>query len=379
MAKPDKNDESSELDDFFDAEIKKIEAAEKQAKKDAEKKPAKKVEVSEEDRALYDLLGAYAGKRAAQAIDTGVRRLPEPAAAPMRSAGFNTAGMGPVDAPRVPPAPPMQPTMPQAPVGQPQGMPRPVVGGPAGPVSAGPVSPLTQMGGSATANYGKAFGLTDIEANRALDMSKNPGGANDLINQRRQAMQKIQSMGGGFVENPNYGGIMTPDQSVGKGPKASFAQQPAIAPNPDLPGGRPAGLSAVPTAQPVSAAPPAPPVPQKPGALSAALAGGKAILGSPAVSGALGGLSAADSTQEFMKRQAAGDVPGQIMAGAGVVGGAASMAPHPLVKVLGAALSAASPLSLYLYDKVKNSQPPLPKPRIPEPGTNLPPVEFIAR
>lgn len=362
MAKPDKNDESSELDDFFDAEIKKIEAADKQAKKDAEKKPAKKVEVSEDDRMLYDLLGAYAGKRAAQAIDTGVRRLPEPAAAPMRSAGFNTAGMGPAGSPRMAPPPPPAPMSPPPAMG----MPSPVAGGPAGPVG-GPASPLQQMGGSATANYGKAFGLTDIEANRALDMTKNPGGANDLINQRRQAMQKIQSMGGGFVENPNYGGIMTPQQSVGGGPRASFVQSP----------GAPGGMSQLPPSAPVSAAPPAPPMPQKPGALSAALSGGKAILGSPAVSGALGGLGVAESGQEFMKRQAAGDIPGQIMAGAGVLGGAASMAPHPLVKILGGALSAASPLSLYLYDKIKN--PPLPKPRVPEPGTNLPPVEFIAR
>lgn len=361
MAKPDKDD-STELDDFFEAELDRIEAAEKKEKKEADKKPPKKVEVSEEDRALYDLLGAYAGKRAAQSMDAGVRRMPEPAAAPMRSAGFNTAGMGPVNAPRVPSAPAM-PSAPSAGV-----MPSPVAGGPAGPVG-GPASPLNQMGGSGTANYGKAFGLTDIEANRALDMTKNPGGAHDLINQRTQGMNKIQSMGGGFVENPNYGGIMTPQQSAGAGPRESFRQNPAA----------PGGMSQLPPRQPVSAVPPAPPVPQKPGALSAVLAGGKAVLGSPAVSGALGGLGMAESGQEFMKRQQQGDIPGQVMAGMGVAGGAAAMAPHPLAKILGGALSAASPLSLYLYDKIKNSQPPLPKPRVPEMGTNLPPVEFIAR
>ena len=96
-------------------------------------------------------------------------------------------------------------------------------------------------------------------------------------------------------------------------------------------------------------------------------------MGSPVVSGALGGLGAAESGQEFMKRRAEGDVPGQFMAGLGVAGGMAAMAPNPLVKILGGALSAASPLSLYLYDKIKN--PPLPKPRVPELGTNLPPVE----
>ena len=96
---------------------------------------------------------------------------------------------------KAPPAPGMPPqAMPpqgMPPQGMPpQGMPRPVAGGPAGPVG-GPAGPLTQMGGPGAYNYGKAFGLTDIEAGRALDMTKNPGGANDLINQRRQAMQKI--------------------------------------------------------------------------------------------------------------------------------------------------------------------------------------------
>jgi hypothetical protein len=218
------------------------------------------------------------------------------------------------------------------------------------------------MGGSGTANYGKAFGLTDIEANRALDMTKNPGGVHDMTTQRAQALQKIQQMGGGYADNTRYRGIITPEQSAASGQRASFVQSP----------GAPGGMTQLPPPQPVSAVPPAPP---RPGALSSVLSGGKAILGSPAVSGALGGLGAAESGQEFMKRQAAGDMPGQIMAGMGVAGGAAAMAPHPLVKVLGGALSAASPLSLYLYDKIKNSPQPLPKPRVPEPGTNLPPVE----
>jgi hypothetical protein len=351
-------EQDDELEEFFNTQVASIEAAAKKEakdKKEAEKKPPKKVEVSENDRILYDLLGAYAGKRAAQAMDRGVSRPPTPTAAPSVLA-----------------APPVQPTMPPAPGAQPPAMARPVAGGPAGPVG-GPVSPLNQMGGSGTYNYGKAFGLTDIEAGRALDMTKNPGGVNDLTAQRRQALQKIQQMGGGYAENPRYGGIMTPEQGVGKGPKESFAQKPAVPPSPDMPGGRPAGLAQLPPPQPVSAIPPAPPAPPKPGALSAALSGGKAFLGSPVVSGALGGLGAAESGQEFMKRRAEGDVPGQFMAGMGVAGGMAAMAPNPLVKILGGALSAASPLSLYLYDKIKN--PPLPKPRVPDPGTNLPPVE----
>jgi hypothetical protein len=67
-----------------------------------------------------------------------------------------------------------------------------------------------------------------------------------------------------------------------------------------------------------------------------------------------------------MKRQAAGDVPGQIMAGMGVAGGGLALVPNPMTKALGAALASASPLSLYLYDKIKampkNSDMPEPTP-----------------
>lgn len=84
--------------------------------------------------------------------------------------------------------------------------------------------PINQAGGSATFNYGKAFGLPDIEAARALDMTKQAGGANELIAKRREAMQRVQQMfPGEFVENPRFGGLMTPDPSVGAGPRAPYA------------------------------------------------------------------------------------------------------------------------------------------------------------
>jgi hypothetical protein len=145
-------------------------------------------------------------------------------------------------------------------------------------------------------------------------------------------------------------------------------------------------------------------MPAKPGALSqiggVLKQGAGAVLNAPGVSGALGGLGMAESGQEFMKRQAAGDVPGQVMAGAGVLGGGLAMVPNPMAKALGAALATVSPLSLYLRDKIGapsdapelteqdrmiNSRPafgiypqmprPQLRPRIPAPGTNMPPVE----
>jgi hypothetical protein len=351
--------------------------------------------IPEADRYLLDLLGAYGGKKAAGMLDAGVRRMPEPSASTMRGVGFNTAGLGPANALRMPPMAAGAP--PPAPMG---GMPMPVAGGPAGPVG-GPASALPQKSGSGVFNYGKAFDLTDIEAGQALDMTKKPGGVHDLTSQRRDALQTIQQMGGGYSENPRYGGLMTPDRSVGSGPRASFVQQPAIPPNPDLPGGRQPGLAQIPTPQPVSTTPPAPP---RPSPLSQAAGvlkqGAGAVLNAPGVSGALGGLGMAESGQEFMKRQAAGDVPGQFMAGMGVAGGALAMVPNPMAKALGAALATASPLSLYLRDKIGalsdapelteqdrmiNSRPafgmypqmprPQLRPRTFAPGENMPPVE----
>jgi hypothetical protein len=285
-------------------------------------------------RIAADVMGAGAGAALSKGLDvasnvgkTGeaIRQLPGALAAAQ-------AGM------------PQAPGAPAAP-----GMPRPAVGGPAGPVG-GPAGPLTQMGGSGAYNYGKAFGLTDIEAGRATDMSKQPGGASDLIAKRTEALQKIQNMGGGFVENPNYGGIMTPDKSVGGGPRASFVQGSG-------------GLSQLPPTAPISATPPPPP--PGPGPLSQAAGalkqGAGAVLKSPIVSGALGGLSMAESAQEAQKRVQDQDTTGAVIAGSGGLGGAMQMMPNPQMKVLGAMISAASPLTLYLRDNLKK-QTPMPDP-----------------
>jgi hypothetical protein len=344
--------------------------AKKSDAKGADKKPLSETSIKDlnipvEDRYLLDLLGAYGGKKAAQMLDAGVRKMPEIPAPTMPN-----AGSGAVVEPRR--APPQalgafdqlfrEGTGGGAPSpAQTRVMPTPVAGGPAGPVG-GPAGPLQQMGGSATANYGKKFGLTDIEAGRALDMTKQAGGVHDLTTQRREGLQRVQQLGGGYVENPRFGGIMTPDQGAGRGPRATYVQNPT------------GGLSQLPPSQPIPSTPmppQAPPqAPQQPGTLAKVGQGLKtgagAVLNAPGVSGALGGLSMAESGQEYMKRQAAGDLPGQVMAGMGVVGGGLGLVPNPMTKALGAALATASPLSLYLYDKIKampkNSDVPPPTP-----------------
>jgi len=130
-------------------------------------------------------------------------------------------------APTVPPAPPtVTPTASQAPsLLGPSGAPMtPPGGAPAMPPGGAPLRP--PMGGTATQNYGKAFGLTDIEAQRATDMTKQAGGVHDLTTQRRQALNTLQERfpSDRFIENPRYGGLMTPEPSVGGGPRAQYVQ-----------------------------------------------------------------------------------------------------------------------------------------------------------
>lgn len=108
--------------------------------------------------------------------------------------------------------------------------------------------------------------------------------------------------------------------------------------------------------------PPAEPVPgplQR--ATGVATRGLSAMGSSPVLSGALGGLGAAEGAQEFQQRYKAGDVPGMFLSGMGTVGGLASAFPNPIVRGIGMTMSGVSPLTLYLLDKMRasgNAPPP---------------------
>jgi hypothetical protein len=281
-------------------------------------------------RLAADAIGMGAGAALAKGLDVA-QNVGDTAAAIRQIPGALAAAQAP-SAPS---------TAPTAPAGAP--MARPVAGGPAGPVG-GPASPLQQMGGPGSFNYGKAYGLTDIEAGRALDMTKQTGGVHDLTTQRREGLGRVQQLfPNQFVENPNYGGIMTPQQGGGGVPRANFVQGPA-------------GLTPIPVGAPVSAVPPpvAPP-PSSPGPLSR-VAGrtAGAVLRSPITMGSLGGLSIAESGQETQARLKQGDDTGAAIAAAGGLGGMMQMMPNPKIRAIGAAVSAASPLTQYLRDKFRS-------------------------
>ena len=160
---------------------------------------------------------------------------------------------------------------PAGPGGAPMGLPGAPVSGPGAPGMTPPGgAPLTPGGtrpppfaaqpgapgafpraagpGQGVVNTGRAFGLTPIEAQLATGMTKQEGGVWDLINKAQEGRGRVAQMGGGFVENPMFSGIMTPEQSAGRGPRASYVSTPG-------------GLQAIPTPSPV------PTVPPKPGGL----------------------------------------------------------------------------------------------------------------
>jgi hypothetical protein len=177
-------------------------------------------------------------------------------------------------------------------------------------------------------NYAKAAGLTDIEAAQALDMTKNQGGVHDLSGKRTESLQRINQIAPGFVENPNYGGLMTSSGSAGGGPRESFAFRA-----PEIEDGRvvsQGGMAPVPTSQPVNATPPppatvAPPLqPKKPNMASRVLG---SVAGSPPVMGGLAAYGVGYNAQDAYNRAQDKDYVGATKSGLGALASGATLIP----------------------------------------------------
>jgi hypothetical protein len=197
---------------------------------------------------------------------------------------------------------------------------KPVAGGPAGPVG-GPAS----SGAKWLQNWG------------GISKEGFSGGVPDAAAQYNKMKPQGQIMQGLAKK-----GLLTPQPvqpGVFTGGQLSISGQPPVAP------------------------PVAPP--QAPGPLSQAAGalkqGASAVLRSPLASGAMGGFSMAESGQEAEKRMQTGDTTGAMIAGTGALGGAMQMMPSPQLKVIGAMVSAASPLTLYLRENLRK-QTPMPDP-----------------
>lgn len=273
------------------------------------------VEVSEEDltkqktRIMTDVLGAGAGAVAAKGLQVGsdVMETAKAIGANARAqAAAAQAGMAPGAA--------------GAPGARPGGLPAPQ-----GPLQGPPA------GGKMTQNWIGAQDTTG--AYRDVGMkARSMGEAHQMKEAAIQAENKIRQIAPEMRQVPERAGLFLPEQT-GSGPRG--ARTVPIGPPPQPPG--PGALQKV---------------------TEAAKTGAGAVARSPVTMGALGGLGAAESGQEFYSRYKQGDIPGMVLSGLGTVGGLASAVPHPIVRGIGVGVSTVSPLALYLLDKMRGKVPP---------------------
>ena len=296
------------------------------------------IDAQEKRQAQMIGAGTGAGISATRAAGSGAGAVLE-AGANRVGQGFRAGMQG-----KTPPAPPA----PSAGVPSPSGGPPQSVvrlpiqsGGPdGGRLAAGQT-------GTMPYNYAKSAGLTDIEAGRALDMTKQTGGVHDLTTQRREGTQRIQQLfpGEKYVENPRYGGLLTLDQGAGSGPRQSFKVQgplpaadlpPNFMPGPAAP--PPQGtLVQLPPRQPVSTAPIPPKGPSgldvvtdmfkgmmKPVA-AVASAVSKYVLPPLALASAAG--EGVNIAQQARRPEGQRDTTGMMLSGANIVGSGLSMFP----------------------------------------------------
>lgn len=217
----------------------------------------------------------------------------------------------------------------------------PTITGGLQPPSGAPVAPEGMprpSGGSGTFNWGKAFGLGDIEAGRATAMGGAPGSADELIKQRAAALQKLQGMGPatGMMEDPTRGGLMVPQQTPYTGPRGPEGQ---------IGGAKP---------------PPVSPVTPKPaGALEEVTSLFRRLAATPlmryalpAAGGALSAGEAVRAAQELRKDQP--DYLTAGLSGAGALGGLMSM--FPATAPVGIPLAVGSGLGQFARERARENE-----------------------
>jgi hypothetical protein len=303
--------------------------------------PPAEADMSGADRAAQFLFGGAGATVGTAVAGKGAYDVQKTATAATRAGAEETARIAahrnaPNAAPPSGPKPPLGSTIMRQPIPS---------GGPdAGRLAAGQT-------GTMPYNYAKAAGLTDIEAGRALDMTKQTGGVHDLTTQRREGLNKVQSMfpGEKYVENPRYGGLLTPDQGVGGGPRQSFKVQGAL-PAADVPPNFMPGPNAPPPAGSLVQLPkpvPIPTTPPPPSMGARVMSGldsvtdlfkgmmrpitsavgtvGKYAL--PPLAGLSAGLDVADIAHEYDKPEDQRDYTKMGLKAASAVGGGLSMFP----------------------------------------------------
>jgi len=316
----------------------------------------------EQDRRMGQIYGGGAGaavsayrmgKAGAKDVATALGEASETG----RITAQTRAGLPPGGMP--PAAPPGAPAAPQSVVRVPGGAPGGLPGGPT-QLGAPGTYPTATGPGSATFNYGRVYGLPEIEAGKALGTGKAEGEVWDLLNKRQQALTNIQQRfpGDTFIENPRYGGIMTPAPSAGGGPRQSFVNQP---PTPAAPGQPPqaGGLRPLPPRQPVPTTPVQPTglqaVTQELKSLARPVISGAATAGRyivPPLALAGAGGEAADVYSELRKED-----PDYIKAGlSGLAGLSGVAALFPPLTIPATAVGGSAALINYLREQQKEKE-----------------------
>jgi hypothetical protein len=317
------------------------EAGEEETDEQREARMQADMDAQEKRQAQLIGAGAGAGVSTTKAAGAGVGAALE-AGAKRVGQGFSTGMQG--RPPVVPPTPSVGVSGPSGPgaTSSPGTVRQPI---PSGGPDAGRLA--SGQTGTMPYNYAKSAGLTDIEAGRALDMTKNAGGVHDLTSQRREGLNKIQSLfpGETYVENPRFSGIMTPDQGVGKGPKQSFRVQGAL-PAADLPPNYMPGPAAPPPQGALVQLPPRQAIPNTPMPLkgpsgletvtnmfkgmmrpvaAAVSTVGKYVLPPLALASAAG--EGVNIAQQARKPEGQRDTTGMALSGANILGSGMSMFP----------------------------------------------------
>lgn len=331
----------------------------------------------EQEKAAAQLFGGYAGTAAsgAKLIGQGISKGAEMAEEGRQRAAArfqaSTPSGGAASAPMAAPAAGAPPSG-AAPVGAaPSGAPAIPQNGrmPAGQTGTMPY------------NYGKAAGLTDIEAGRALDMTKQEGGVHDLTTKRREGTLAVKRAfpSETWLENPQHGGILTKADGP---PKLSYIAEP-VPPAGALPAPQStamtvpqrSGLPAPQTGTVLRQIPTAPAVPTTPPAASGLdkvrelfasimdrttpvarkVAGGLGVLSRyamPPLAGAAAAGEAVDIKNEMSKPPEQRD-PMRLGLSAGTLAGSGLGFAFPPA---GLALGAGSALTQYLRDREKRQQ-----------------------
>jgi hypothetical protein len=183
-------------------------------------------------------------------------------------------------------------------------------------------------GGRMTQNWIRAqdvpgAGAYEDVAQKARSMSE----AHQMKEAAIQAENKIRAMAPEMRQQPNRAGLFLPSQE-GAGPRGARTQ----------------------------------PIPQVKGP-SAFQRGSARMAAMPRLPGAIGGIGVAEGLMETERRVGEGDMVGAGISALGTVGGAAAMTPFGPARLVGTAAATASPLAMYLYDKMRGkreSNMPLP-------------------